>query len=153
MWDFLANNKDAIGVLLAIFSVLIVGRGSWLVRRLWKGRLRTEVEVFEITTDPTALLPKLYGTENDDSPLADHRITYQPRDPERDLQAELKAILNRKRYLLITAPTGYGKTREAGMLAQAMMLKGWRVLQIKTGWLDTPKSLPKELENNRSRIL
>lgn len=36
-------------------------------------------------------------------------------------QAELKAALTRSRYLLITAPTGYGKTREAGVLAQTMM--------------------------------
>jgi tetratricopeptide (TPR) repeat protein len=110
--------------------------------------------VFEVITDPAVLLPKLFATENDNSPLADHRITYQPRDSNRDLQADLKAALNRSRYLLITAPTGYGKTREAGMLAQTMMLEGWRVLRIKnTGWLDVPKTLPEELNNNRSRVL
>ena len=65
----------------------------------------------------------------------------------------MKAALNSSRYLLITGPTGYGKTREAGVLAQTMMLEGWRVLQIKTGWLDIPKSLPEELNSNRSRVL
>jgi hypothetical protein len=100
------------------------------------------------------LLPKFYATENDNSPLADHNIKYQPRDPNRDLQAELKAALNHSRYLLITAPTGYGKTREAGVLAQTMMLEGWRVLLIKnTGWLDVPKTFPAELNNDRSRVL
>ena len=54
--------------------------------------------------------------------------------------------------MLITAPTGYGKTREAGMLAQTMMLEGWRVFRIRTGWLDVPKTLPEELNGNRSRI-
>lgn len=50
--------------------------------------------------------------------LADHRITYQPRDPNRDTQAELNAALNRSRCLLVTASTGYGKTREAGRRAR-----------------------------------
>jgi tetratricopeptide (TPR) repeat protein len=106
-----------------------------------------------VISDPGVLLPKLYATENDDSPLADHNIKYQPRDPNQDLQAKLKAALHRSRYLLITAPTGYGKTREAGMLAQTMMLEGWRLLRIRTGWLDIPKSLPEELVGNRSRVL
>ena len=157
LWDFLATNKDAVDTLLKVFAFLgitsVTGILGWAVQRWWKQRLRVDVKVFEVITDPGKLLPKLYATENDDSPLADHRITYQPRDPKRDIQAELKSALNRSRYLLVTAPTGYGKTREAGMLAQTMMLEGWRVLRIKTGWLDMPKALPEELEGNRSRVL
>ena len=157
LWDFLANNKDAVDTLLKVFTFIglssVAGVIGWFINRWWKQRVRIDVDVFEVITDPAVLLPKLYGTENDDSLLADHRITYQPRDPDRDIQAELKTALNRARYLLITAPTGYGKTREAGTLAQTMMLEGWRVLRIKTGWLDTPKTLPEELNNNRSRVL
>jgi Flp pilus assembly protein TadD len=158
--DFFTTNKDgittALAVLGALGSILVVLWGAWklLLERLWKGRLRVDVKVFEIIIDPNLLLPKLYATENDDNPLADHRITYQPRDPNRDLQTELKAALIRSRYLLITAPTGYGKTREAGALAQTLMLEGWRILRIKnTDWLDTPKMLPEELKGNRSRVL
>ena len=157
MLDFFTNNKDGIDTFLKIFAFFgissIAGGFWWVIQRWWKQRIRIDLDIFEVITDPSTLLPNLYGTENDDSPLADHRITYQPRDPEHDTQAELKAALNRKRYLLITAPTGYGKTREAGMLAQTMMLEGWRVLRIRTGWLDVPKTLPKELGNNRSRVL
>jgi hypothetical protein len=115
-------------IVLAIWAAL-----KWGFLRGWQRKLRVDVKVFEVKTDPAVLLPKLFATENDNSPLADHRITYQPRNPKRDIQAELKTALNRSRYLLITAPTGYGKTREAGMLAQTMMLEGWRVLRIKTG--------------------
>ena len=157
LWKFLAANKDAIDIILKIFAFFglssVVGAIGWIFQRWWKQRVRIDVNVFEVINNPAALLPKLFGTENDDSPLADHRINYQPRNPERDIQSELKAALNRTRYLFITAPTGYGKTREAGLLAQTMMLEGWRVLRIKTGWLDTPKKLPEELENNRSRVL
>lgn len=158
--DWWTQNKDAITAIgVAITAMATVVGTIWAIFkwgffRRWQRRLRVNVNVFEVITDPNILLRKLYATENDDTPLADHNITYQPRDPNRDIQSELKAALNRSRYLLITAPTGYGKTREAGVLAQTMMLEGWRVLRIKnTGWLDTPKTLPLELENNRSRIL
>jgi hypothetical protein len=152
-FDFLVQNKDVIAILLTI------GGGVWgvwkfFIERWWKNRVRVDVKIFDVIADANALLPKLYATENDNSPLADHNIKYQPRDPQRDMQAELKAALNRSRYLLITAPTGVGKTREAGMLAQTMIHEGWRVLRIQnTGWLDTPKTLPKELNGNRSRVL
>jgi tetratricopeptide (TPR) repeat protein len=158
-WDFWANNKDTIETIFTVIGGLIALGGviwavfKWGVSRWWTNRVRGEVKVFELITDRTTLLSKLYATENDNSPLADHNIKYQPRDPERDMQADLKAALNRSRYLLVTAPTGYGKTREAGMLAQTMMLEGWRVLRIRTGWLDMPKTLPEELGGNRSRVL
>lgn len=158
--DWWTQNKDAIIVIVAVLGVIggilgaIWAAIKWGLLRGWQKKLRVDVEVFEVITNPSALLPKLYATENDDSTLADHNIKYQPRDPNRDLQGELKSILNRSRYLLITAPTGYGKTREAGVLAQTMMLEGWRVLLVRnTGWLDVPKTLPIELNNSRSRIL
>jgi Flp pilus assembly protein TadD len=159
IWDFLSNNKDAIASGATILGILggvsVALWGAWklLIERWWKGRLRGEVKVFEVITDSNSLLPKIFATENDDSPLADHRIVYQPRDPKRDIQADLKTELKRSRYLLITAPTGFGKTREAGVLAQSMMLEGWRVLRIKSGWLDLPKTLPEGLGGNRSRVL
>jgi len=158
--DWWTQNKDAITAIAAVLGAIGAIAGviwaaiKWGFLRRWQRRLRVDVNVFEVITDPSVLLPKFYATENDNSPLADHNIKYQPRDPNRDLQAELKATLTRSRYLLITAPTGYGKTREAGVLAQSMMLEGWRVLRVKnTGWLDIPKTLPEELNNNRSRIL
>ena len=154
--DWWTQNKDAITAIGAVITaILAIGGVGWaIIQRGWKRKLRVDIKVFEVISDPAVLLPKLFATENDNSPLADHRITYQPRDPNRDIQAELKAAFNRSRYLLITAPTGYGKTREAGMLAQTMLQEGWRVLRIKnTGWLDVPKTLPEELNNNRSRVL
>jgi len=93
-------------------------------QRAWQKKLSTESRVFEVISDPAVLRPKLSATEDDKTPLADHRIPYQPRAPGRDIQVELKAALRRSRYLLVTAPTGYGKTRKAGMLAQTLMLEG-----------------------------
>ena len=153
--DWWTQNKDAITAIGAALAATITVGGilwaifKWGILRWWNNRIRVDLKVFEVISDPGVLLPKLYATENDDSPLADHNIKYQPRNPKQDLQAELKAALTRSRHVLITAPTGYGKTREAGMLAQTMMLEGWRVLRIQTGWLDVPKTLPEELGGNR----
>lgn len=157
--DFFAANKDGLTIALQILGivggVLVAYWGAWklIIERLWKQHVRIDIQAFEVITDATKLLPKLLRSENNDDPLADHNIEYQERDPERDTQIELKTALNKKRYLLVTAPSGYGKTREGGMLAESLMRAGYRVVQIHDDWLEIPKNLPKELEGNRNKIL
>jgi Flp pilus assembly protein TadD len=115
--------------------------------------LHVENESLDFITDPEILLPKLYNEEDNTDPLAYHRIPYQPRDPERDIQLELRSALNQTRYLLITGRSGLGKTREAAMLARALMLEGYRVVRIKRGLLEPPREFPLELAENHRRIL
>ena len=141
--DWWTQNKDAIAAIVAVLGVVgavITAFGAaikWGIFHRWQRRLRVDVNVFEVITDPALLPPKLYATENDNSPLADRNIKFLPRDPNRDLQAELKAALNRSRFLLITAPTGYGKTREPGVLSQTMMLEGWMSLsRYQKNWVE-----------------
>lgn len=159
-WQFLTNNKDPIETLLKILTFLVIPIGglftalAWFARRWWRKRLRVGVKTFGVIADSAVLLPKLYAEENNHDPLAHHRIRYQQRDPTRDIQAEFRAALNTTRYLLITAPTGYGKTREASTLAQSLMNEGWRVVRVlKSGWLDIPKEFPPELDDDRRRIV
>lgn len=158
-WQFLTNNKDPIDSLLKILTFLVIPIGvlftaiGWLIRRWWRGRLRVDIKAFDVITDPAILLPRLYGEENNLDVLAHHCIPYQRRDPEHDIQAELRAALNETRYLLITARTGIGKTREAATLATSLMNEGWRIVRVRTGWLDVPKEFPSELGNDRRRIL
>ena len=86
LWDFLANNKDALIIALAIvtsLSTVLWSAWKFFFERWWKKRLRVYVKVFEVITDHALLLPKLYTTENDDGALTDHRIAYPPRDPDR----------------------------------------------------------------------
>ena len=99
--DWWIQNKDAITAVVAVLGVLGAVVGAiwavlkWGFLRQWQRKLRVDVNVFEEPiTDTSVLLPKLFATENDDSPLADHRITYQSRDPDLDLQAKLKETLN-----------------------------------------------------------
>jgi len=136
------------GLLIALIRFVVS-----LTQRWWRGRLRVEIKSLDVITDPATLLPKLYGEENNPDILAHHRIPYQRRDPARDTQAELRAALNETRYLLITARTGIGKTREAAVLAASFMKEGWRVVRVRTGWLDVPREFPQELDNDRRRIL
>jgi hypothetical protein len=112
-----------------------------------------EIRSWELITDPNALLPKLYNEENNDDPLAYHRIPYLPRDLEHDIQLELRAALSKTRYLLITGRSGLGKTREAAVLARTLMLEGYRVIRIKPGMLEAPPEFPRELQENHRRIL
>jgi|GEM_PF-1601834 len=153
-WDFYANNKDAIDAIAAIIGALsVVGGAVWAGLKLWHSKhIRGEVNnVFEIIADKENFLAKLLRSVNNDSPFADHKIPYQPRISGENLQAELKTELNASRYLLITAPTGYGKTREAGMLAKKMMEDGWQVIRVlDTGWLDVPKN---SLTSGRVKVL
>ncbi len=159
--DFLTKNKDAIGTLLAILALLgtilgaLFGALKWLAPRLFPPRApAAPARVFEVITDPAALLPKIFLEENNPNPLAHHRITYQPRDPDHNTQDELRAALNRTpHYLLITAPTGMGKTREAAMLATSLMNEGWRVVWVKPTRLDQPPELPPEIQADRRRVL
>ena len=137
LWKFVTDSPKSISIpsVIALFAP-VIALFTWAIRRYSKRKTRIDMDVFEVITDSALILPKLFGTENDESPLADHRITYQPRDPKRDTQIELKAALSAKRYLLITAPTGHGKTREAGELAQTMMLEGWQYCVSKqAGWM------------------
>jgi len=158
-WQFLTDNKDPLDTLLKLLTFLGLPLGAifaavgFLIRRWWLSRLRDEVGVFEVIAEAPTLLAKLYGTENNNSPLADHNIPYQRRDPNRDMQAELRQALNSTRYLLITARSGVGKTREAATLAHSLMNEGFRVLRVNPGWLDAPKELPRELRGDRRRIL
>ena len=115
-------------------------------------RATEESRSWELLTDPNLLLPKLYNEENNDDPLAYHRIPYQPRDPERDIQLDLRSTLNQTRYLLITGRSGLGKTREAAMLAHSLMLEGYRVIRVKRGSLEPPRVFPPELQENHRRI-
>lgn len=66
----------------------------------------------------------------------------------RDIAKKLKALGCEEvpqAALLVTAPTGFGKTREAGMLAQTMILEGWRGARLRGDrWLDLPKTLLSE---------
>jgi hypothetical protein len=114
---------------------------------------RAKNQSLDFITDPDVLLPKLYNEEDNTDPLAYHRIPYQPRDPERDIQLELRSALNQTRYLLITGRSGLGKTREAAMLARSLMLEGYRVVRIKRGLLEPPREFPPELAENHRRIL
>ncbi|MBI5302801.1 MAG: putative DNA binding domain-containing protein [Chloroflexi bacterium] len=114
---------------------------------------REEDQSWELITDSNLILPKLYNEENNGDPLAYHRIPYQPRDPERDVQLDLRAALSQTRYLLITGRSGLGKTREAAMLVRALMLEGYRVVRIKRGLLEVPREFPRGLQENHRRIL
>jgi tetratricopeptide (TPR) repeat protein len=159
-WDFLTSNKDPIDTLVKFLTFLglpisaLITVIATIIRRWWRNRLRLEINAFDFILNVDALLPRVYNEDNNLSPLSHHQIEYQPRDHNRDIQSELHGILRTSsRYLLIEGRTGLGKTREAATLVKSLMNEGYRVIRITTAWLDVPKEFPKELNNDRRRIL
>ena len=160
MWDFLKHIVKELntysGAIAAIVSLLgFFGIVWWLVKRIQRKNRRVDVkQAFEFLDDPATLLAKLLATEIDQRPVADHRIPYRQRIPGRDIQGEMKARLLDSHHLLIAAPTGYGKSREAAVLAQALMAEGFHVLRVQPGvFLDEPPELLAVLHGVRTRVL
>jgi len=86
------------------------------------------------------------GSEH--NPLADYRIPYQERQPNRSVRQELESAFLEKNWVLILGKSGLGKTREAAHLANLLNQEGWTVLKLKDqagAWLDVPKAFPSDL--------
>src|SRR5258708_38041123 len=143
---------DPTSIILFILS-LVISLIIFLIRRSWISHQPSRVNVFDIIDDPRKLLKHIYNP-SDDSPLADQNIPYQARDSDRDIHTELHNRLHKSRpYLLITARTGSGKTREAAILAQSLMAEDYCVLYIRPGWLDIPTELPPRLIAHHGKVL
>jgi tetratricopeptide (TPR) repeat protein len=114
---------------------------------------RKEVNAFEIIHEWDKLLPRLYG-EAPSGTLGDLDMPYTRRNPKKDLQTELREKLNAHKKILLLAPSGYGKTREAGKLVESMIARGYRAILVHSkGWLDVPQHWPDGLPNNQIVIV
>ncbi|MCL6509632.1 MAG: tetratricopeptide repeat protein [Anaerolineae bacterium] len=143
------------------FIALIVGwvRNAFGIParvRAWvrgKPYARQDVTAFEVIRDPGQLLPRLFGAPPPGA-FGDLDMPYTPRDPNRDVQAELRRALDAHGKLLVVAPSGYGKTREAGMLVDRLIGEGYSAVLVRgEGWLDVPSDWPRGLPNNRIVIV
>ncbi|MBD2629692.1 tetratricopeptide repeat protein [Anabaena variabilis FACHB-164] len=158
LWDqiqhFIVNNKDIFIVSFGTGSLLAIVRFIWwVVQQNRKRKLLPDTFPFEvIKPQSNALQILLGGNEND--PLADYKIPYQDRVPGRNTQDELKQKLDQHRWLLILAPTGWGKTREAANLADRLNNEGWTILKLKRGeWLEAPPILPEDKIGTDRKLL
>ncbi|MGB3421144.1 MAG: tetratricopeptide repeat protein [Dolichospermum sp.] len=162
LWDqiqnFTSNNKDTLTIIIS-FTTFIFGAGAIrsflcsLVQQNRKRKLLPDTFPFEvIKPQSNALQILLGGNEND--PLADYKIPYQHRVPGRNTEDELKQKLDQHRWLLILAPTGWGKTREAANLADRLNKEGWTILKLKRGeWLEAPPIFPEDKIGTDCKLL
>jgi energy-coupling factor transporter ATP-binding protein EcfA2 len=96
------------------------------------------------------LLKQIMGGD-EQNPLADYKIPYQERQPDRNVRQELEAAFTEKNWVLILGKSGLGKTREAAHLAEVLNQEGWTVLKLadQAGeWLDVPKEFPSEISRD-----
>ena len=75
------------------------------------------------------LLKQIMGGD-ERNPLADYKIPYQERQPDRNVRQELEAAFAEKNWVLILGKSGLGKTREAAHLAEVLNQEGWTVLKL-----------------------
>jgi tetratricopeptide (TPR) repeat protein len=147
---------SAVAFIALIFG-LVPKAFRFLARiRAWvrgKPYARQDVTAFEVIREPGQLLPRLFGAPPPGA-FGDLDMPYTPRDPNRDVQAELRRALDERGKLLVVAPSGYGKTREAGMLVDRLIGEGYSAVLVRgEGWLDVPSDWPRELPNNRIVIV
>ena len=147
-WELLAAIRVIIGgSLLAV----IAGLFRWVQKRQQRERNReTPAGDFPFTViKPRSadLLKQIMGGDEQNS-LADYKIPYQERQPDRTIRQELEAAFTEKNWVLILGKSGLGKTREAAHLAEVLNQEGWTVLKLtdQAGeWLDVRKSFPSEI--------
>ncbi|TAF09882.1 MAG: tetratricopeptide repeat protein [Nostocales cyanobacterium] len=152
--NFIIHNKDILIVSFGTGSLLAIVRLIWWgIQQNRKRKLLPDTFPFEvIKPQSNALQILLGGKEND--PLADYKIPYQDRVPGLNTQDELKQKLDQHRWLLILAPTGWGKTREAANLADRLNNEGWTILKLKRGeWLEAPPILPEDKIGTDRKLL
>ena len=161
LWQFALDNAE-----IAIsLTTATAGGAAWFgekarkrfVRR--KKRLPVPVDTFPFTVIPpnaTDLERQIFASKQQtpDDPLADFNIPYQQRVSEQDTQQVLMERLEAKRWLLILGPTGLGKTREAGRLAQTHAQQGWTVMRLDNHQLLTVRdSFPADRLGRQPKLL
>ena len=147
-------NFDDITKILAIIGTIaggILGTTKWLEARRKAKRFRRLPAgdfPFEVIKPRSPDLLKQIMGGDDKNPLADYKIPYQERQPDRSIRQELEAAFTEKNWVLILGKSGLGKTREAAHLAKVLNDEGWTVLKLanQSGeWLDVPKEFPSEI--------
>lgn len=146
----LEDIAKALALIGTVFAE-IVGVNKWLEERRKQQRARKLPNgdfPFDVIKprSPDLLKQIMGGDEN--NPLADYKIPYQERQPNRSIRQELEHAFTEKNWVLILGKSGLGKTREAAHLADVLNQEGWTVLKLadQAGeWLDVPKQFPSEL--------
>ncbi len=147
-------NLDGIIKFLTIIGTIaggILGITKWLESRR-KGRRMRQFPAgdfpFEVIKPHSADLLKQIMGGDERNPLADYKIPYQERQPDRSIRQALEIAFTEKNWVLIRGKSGLGKTREAAHLAEVLNQEGWTVLKLadQAGeWLDVPKEFPSEI--------
>jgi tetratricopeptide (TPR) repeat protein len=152
---FISDNTPALNFLLGRGGILIVIVGfiGWIFQQRRKHRILPDTFPFDVIKPQSNVLQALLcGDENDS--LADYKIPYQERISGRSIHDELKQKLDESRWVLIVAPTGLGKTREAANLAQRLNNEGWTILNLKRGqWLDALPRFPEDKIGTDRKLL
>jgi len=142
--QFLRDNPAMIPVLLAVLGALgALARWSYIRWQIRK--YRGDDFPFHVIKPYSQVVSAIMDAGGSTDPLPPSSISYQQRAEDTNVQVELERQLEEQHWLLITAKTGWGKTREAAELAQRLNQRGWTVLNlIHTDLVKEPAVFPHE---------
>ena len=147
-------NFDDITKILAIIGTVLGGivginKGLEAYRKKQRSRQLPAGDFpFEVFKPHSSDLLKHIMGGDEKNPLADYKIPYQERQPDRNVRQELEDAFSENNWVLILGKSGLGKTREAAHLAEVLNQEGWTVLKLadQVGeWLDVPKEFPSQI--------
>lgn len=141
VWEFYNAHKDPVNLLLttAFSGFGLTGLNWWRERQQKRRRARIAGDSlpFRVVRPNGDVFPAIFGREESEYPhsaLIDWKIPLQDRKKNIDHRDQIEQLLEDDHWVIITGPTGIGKTREMAEVAHRYSRRG--TVMVFTGILE-----------------
>ncbi|WP_036400159.1 tetratricopeptide repeat protein, partial [Microcystis aeruginosa] len=159
LWEFYNVHKDPVNLLLttAFSGFGLTGLNWWREKQQKRRRARIAGDSlpFRVVRPNGDVFPAIFGREESEYPhsaLIDWKIPLQDRELGTNHLAEIIKFLNDDKWVIITGPTGIGKTREMAEVAHRFSRRGWTVM-VFTGILEGDQFPQEQFQDVRRNVL
>ena len=159
LWEFYNVHKDPVNLLLttAFSGFGLTGLNWWREKQQKRRRARIAGDSlpFRVVRPNQDVFPAIFGRERAEylyPSLIDWDIPLQDRELDINHLAEIIRLLNDDQWVIITGPTGIGKTREMAEVAHRFSRRGWTVM-VFTGILEGDRFPQEQFQDVRRNVL
>ncbi|WP_420064590.1 tetratricopeptide repeat protein [Microcystis aeruginosa FACHB-524] len=159
LWEFYNVHKDPVNLLLttAFSGFGLTGLNWWREKQQKRRRARIAGDSlpFRVVRPNQDVFPAIFGRERAEylyPSLIDWDIPLQDRELDINHLAEIIKFLNDDKWVIITGPTGIGKTREMAEVAHRFSRRGWTVM-VFTGILEGDRFPQEQFQDVRRNVL